>query len=91
MKPIKPVVPGVDLPVTVIAKDQPQYIPLPAYIDPGGAVLTCWHLTWRERLTVLCIGNVWLTVLAMHRPLQPIKLETVPPDFEVGFAAEGKR
>lgn len=59
---------------TVFAKDQPEYLPLPAHVnrhDTAGTVTTCWRLTWRERLRVLLKGQVWLQQLTFHKPLQP--------------------
>ena len=40
---------------TVFAKDQPEYQPLPAFKadTPEGEVVTCWKLSFRERLRVL--------------------------------------
>lgn len=79
MKPITPIVPGFDLPVTVFAKDQPDYLPLPAFRCEDGAVVTRWRLTFGERLKILLSGDLWLTVLTFHRPLQPVKLTTACP------------
>ena len=37
----------------VFAKDQPEYLPLPAYRTPDGQEVTaCWGMTWRERIRV---------------------------------------
>lgn len=64
----------------VIAKDQPEYLPLPAYVDHAtGEVTSCWGLSWRERLRVLLSGRVYLTLLTFGRPLQPQIVSTVPP------------
>lgn len=63
----------------VFAKDQAQYLPLPAHkaaadkYDPRACVTTCWRLSWRERLTVLLTGKLWLQQLTFSNPLQPIK------------------
>ncbi len=58
---------------TVFAKDQPEYLPLPAFVDPGrnGNVITCWQLTWKERIKILWTGKLWLDVYSFHKPLQP--------------------
>lgn len=40
----------------VIAKDQPEYLPIPAHQfadDPQGRIAFCWQLSWCERLAVL--------------------------------------
>jgi hypothetical protein len=80
VKPTSPVIPGMDLPEVVFAKDQPQYIPLPATIVDGGTrVITRWKLGWRERLRILFTGNLWLSLLTFGNPLQPILLDTESP------------
>jgi hypothetical protein len=58
---------------TVIAKDQPQYIPFPAFIDDGpqGAVVFCVGLTWKERITLLITGKLWCSLLCFHKPVTP--------------------
>jgi hypothetical protein len=53
MNPVSPVIPGVDLPETVYAKDQPESQPLTVFKQEDGTVLSRWRLTWRERLRVL--------------------------------------
>jgi hypothetical protein len=58
----------------VYAKDQPEYLPLPAHRSPGGDVTTCWQLSWWERLTILLYGHLWLTVMTFNGPLQPLRL-----------------
>ncbi len=54
----------------VFAKDQPEYLPLPAWTN-GQEVTSCWRLTWRERFAVLIKGRIWLTQLTFGQPLQP--------------------
>lgn len=68
----------------VIAKDQPQYRPMPAYRqprDPEGRVICCWRLTWRERLKVLFSGVIWHHILTFNGPLQPQLLEVEKPEM----------
>jgi hypothetical protein len=64
-----------------IAKDQPEYLPLPAnYKNPY--VETKWRLSWRERLNILLTGHFYLTVMTFGRPLQPIRLSALrEPDL----------
>ena len=62
----------------VFAKDQPEYLPLPAYTS-GGRVVSCWHLSWRERFKLLFTGRVWLLVLTFGSPLQPQRVEADSP------------
>jgi hypothetical protein len=58
------------------AKNQKPYIPLPAKRFPGpeGLVTSCWKLTWKERITILFHGVIWLSCLTFNHPLQPVKL-----------------
>ncbi len=75
-----PIDPGIEtMELRVYAKDQPQYIPLPARVDSGGTVVTCWQLTWRERLTLLLRGTLFLTLLTFNKPLQPIRCSVDKP------------
>ena len=62
----------------VLAKDQPQYNPLPICRtrDDQGRVVFCWKLTWRERFRVLFGGVIWHQVLTFGSLLQPQKLTT---------------
>ena len=70
----------------VIAKDQPQYQPLPAFqhFDKSGRVTFCWRLTWRERLKLLFTGTLWHQVLTFEQPLQPQKLLVDKPEMVRG-------
>ena len=68
----------------VIAKDQPEYLPLPAHRfkdDPQGRIACCWRMTLRERLRVLWTGRLWHQVLTFGQPLQPQLLSTEKPDM----------
>lgn len=71
MKPITPE-PREDAKAVVFAKDQPEYIPLPANVR-APYVETKWKLTWRERLKVLRRGEFYLTVMTFSSPLQPLR------------------
>ena len=61
---------------TVIAKDQPEYISLPAHASADGVITTCWELTFLERIKVLFFGLIYLQVMTFGKPLQPIKMST---------------
>jgi hypothetical protein len=54
----------------VWAKDQPPYLPLPAYTNETETI-SCWKLTWKERWNVLVLGRLWLRQLNFGAPLQP--------------------
>lgn len=74
----------------VFAKDQPEYLPLPAYIhpmDPHGTVVSCWQMTWRERLRVLWSGRLYLSVLTFNQPLQPQRPSVESPFTDVTTTA----
>lgn len=55
------------------AKDQPEYLPLPAHRtrDVTATVTSCWRFNWRERLKVLFTGRIWWSQLTFGHPLQP--------------------
>lgn len=57
----------------VFAKDQPEYLPLPALkIDsPNGEVVTCWKMSFKERIKVLFTGKVWMSLMMFDKPLTP--------------------
>lgn len=63
----------------VIAKDQPQYLPLPARVTADGEVTSCWAMSWRERLRVLFAGRIYVTNLTFRQPLQPQRISVEPP------------
>lgn len=65
----------------VYAKDQPQYLPLPAHRTPLGEVISCWQLTWREAFRLLFTRKLWLRQLTYNDPLQP-QLPEVERPFE---------
>lgn len=57
----------------IFAKDQPEYIPLPANVR-FPYVETKWKFSWVERLRVLLRGEMYLTVMTFGSPLQPLRL-----------------
>lgn len=64
----------------VWAKNQPPYLPLPAYTDERETI-SCWKLTWRERFRVLVSGRLWLRQMNFGAPLQP-QAPTVERPFQ---------
>ena len=52
------------------AKDQKEYLPLPAY-KANGSVTSCWELSLKERLMILFTGTMYFTVMTFGEPLQP--------------------
>lgn len=63
----------------IMGKDQPEYLPLPAYKTPDGTVTTCWKLTPEELKQVQETGVIWLSTLTFNQPLQPILLYADKP------------
>ena len=63
---------------TVFAKDQPEYQPIPAFKaeSPQGEVVTCWKLSFRERLRILFKGEIWLCLMTFNKPLTPSFMTT---------------
>lgn len=59
----------------VLAENQPQYQPLPVCNEctPEGSMVSCWKLTWRERLKILFTGKFFFRQLTFGGPLQPIR------------------
>lgn len=58
------------------AEDQPEYTPLPVFDrkNETGEQVSCWHLSWKERLMLLITGKIWLSVLTFGQALQPLKM-----------------
>lgn len=66
----------------VIAENQPQYLPMPAYIDKNSAdghTIICWKFSWKERFQLLFTGKLWHRILTFHGPMQPMMLQTTTP------------
>jgi len=55
----------------ILAKDQPQYLPLPVHIDKDGIVTSCWKLSLKERIKMLFSSKIWISVMTFNKPLQP--------------------
>lgn len=55
------------------AENQLEYMPLPALkIDSqNGEVVSCWKMTFIERVKVLITGKVWVSLLTFNKPLTP--------------------
>ena len=75
----------VDFPGTnvVFAKEQPEYIPLPAMRipdDPQGLIITKWELSPDELKRVQKTGTIHLSVLTFNQPLQPVLLTVDLPE-----------
>jgi hypothetical protein len=79
MTPVEPT-PHDGASIVVFAKDQPQYIPLPASVDAAGVVMTEWEPTAEELDHLLCGGRIRLWIHTFNQPLQPVSVEAIAPD-----------
>lgn len=59
-------------------KNQPGYLPLPAWSD-GMKVVTCWSLSWSERLRMLRTGRIWVRQENHGAPLQAMRPQVLDP------------
>ena len=67
---------------TVIARNQPPYKPMPAWVDhesQDGRVICVWEFTFKERLQVLLRGKLWHHILTFGQPVQPQALQATSP------------
>lgn len=55
----------------VIAKDQNEYLSLPAWKSKDGTIISCWQLSFIERIKLLFTGRLWFKILTFNKPLQP--------------------
>jgi hypothetical protein len=58
---------------TTFAKDQPEYLQLPAYRDEDGTVITEWELSDEERARIAKGENLRISTLTFNNPLQPFR------------------
>lgn len=73
---------------TIVAKDQPEYQPLPAKISghPDVMMAVCYKLTFRERIKLFFTGKLWLETLTFHRGVTPIRPSVNEPNWgEYGY------
>jgi hypothetical protein len=80
MRPITP--PEIPLTTAVVfGANQPEYSPLPARVDPLGAVVTEWEFepdeTWKLNLRAGL--RVRIHILTRGQPLQPLRVELLSP------------
>jgi len=72
------------------AKDQPEYQTLPSLkLDTiEGEVISCWSLSFKERIRILFTGCIWMSIWTFNNELQPSKLSTERKDM---FIIEGDK
>lgn len=71
----------------VFGENQPQYIPLPVNESKDGyRVISCWKMTFKDRLRALFTGRVYVASLTYRSPLQPLNVDTSFKELEkVGY------
>jgi len=64
------------------AENQPQYQPLPAFKSDTkeGQVISCWKLSFLERLRILFKGELWVSLMMFGQPLTPSYFSTKKSD-----------
>lgn len=85
MLPIKPDTGAKEI---VIAKDQPEYHPLPAAVyenEQYGSpeLLTRWTLSDEERQAVLAGEDIYISVLTFGKPYPPMTVQVGPQYFQL--------
>jgi hypothetical protein len=82
MEPITPQLSLVVFPAgtlaVVYAKDQPEYLPLPAYQQPDGTVTSCWLPNAEERERLIAGEPIYIDLLTFGQPLQPLRVYVAP-------------
>lgn len=81
MKPVSPVLIGEDLPEIEIAKDQPEYNPLPviAVQDEAATIISRWELSDEEVAEVVKTKSIYVFMMTFGHPIQPLLLQTEKP------------
>lgn len=77
MKPISPVVPGLEVYEQTFGAGQPQYDPLPCLRSDETnhySVMSRWQLTPEERKAIADGADIYLTQLTFLHPYQPTAL-----------------
>lgn len=53
---------------------QKEYVPLPILRfgnDPEGQIVSCWKLSFKEKVKILFTGKMWLSMFTYQSDLQP--------------------
>ena len=75
----------------VIAENQPEYLPMPAYVYDDQVITCCWRLTLWERFCVLASGRIWHSVWTFGGALQPQRLDASKPSMSMDEARKMQR
>lgn len=68
----------------VFAKDQKEYLPLPAHAQNNGIVTFCMELDKEELEHVQKTKQLFITRLTFNGPVQPLKVAVIKPSLPVG-------
>jgi hypothetical protein len=84
LHPVSPVMPQSTLPEFVLAKDQPEYTPLPAVQirNELGTIVTRWRLSELDRYLIASGADICLQQITFGGNFQPVNLQVVPQDFD---------
>lgn len=63
----------------IYAKNQKEYLPLPAITKINGDILITWKLSLKERIKLLFNGCLYHQVKTFNQPLQPILITVEKP------------
>jgi hypothetical protein len=67
----------------VYAKDQPEYVPLPAHVSIHGVVTSCWELSNEELAEIILTRRIWLQAMTFGAALQPAAVRRDPAGTRV--------
>ena len=67
----------------LIAKNQPEYIPLPAFASPQGDMTCCFELNEHEMKEALKDGMIFIRRLTFGNRLQPMVKSLLRPNFQL--------
>ena len=62
-------------------KDSPLR-PIPIFKDPSekAQVVSCWKLSFKERMRLLLLGKLWVSIITYNNPVQPSLFSTRKED-----------
>ncbi len=67
-----PVIPSLESAEVIIAKDQPEYAPIPALKASSGKILMRLEFSAADLACVLNGGSLYLCFLTFNQPMQPV-------------------
>ena len=63
------------------AKNQPEYLPLPAHRTENGDITVCFKFSFDEIIKFIKTEKLYLQILTFNNPLQPIKMSVEKPEL----------